>query len=184
MDDERVGVRDRFAGHVHGHVSKTISQLDTKVTFLAGLASGAIVYCIRDLGALALILSAPEFELATATAADWLIISSQLLASLATLLFGLCIYVCLAVIQPRYGKATSDGIMFFRSIAKNKNPEDYVANVTGKSEREIVDAVLADTFHLSAIASKKSRRAGFATSAFKFAIIALLVSVGLANFPV
>ena len=183
MDDERVGVRNRFAGHVHGHLWKIVSQLDTKVTFLAGLASGAIVYCIRDLGALAVIFSAPEFELASATTAEWLTILAQIFATIATILFGLCVYVSLAVIQPRYGKVSADGIMFFRSIAKNRSPDDYVNLVSEKSDQEIVDAVLADAYNLSSIASKKSRRAGFATSLFKLAIIALMASVILANFP-
>jgi len=48
MDGFGVGSPDRFAGYTHNHLAQAIGQLDTKVSILLGITSGALVYLVQN----------------------------------------------------------------------------------------------------------------------------------------
>lgn len=167
MDGFGVGAPDRFAGYTHNHLVQAIGQLDTKVSILLGLTSGALVYLVQNMSVYA---SAHEL-LTLRMQAD--LDMHESFALIAGVLLAFSFLASLFSIMPKFGPARGN-IIYYRGIAKAKSAEDFADEVTAFSGDELTRAVLMDAHSLAKIAKRKAL---FAAYASRFIVLGLPVLI-------
>lgn len=169
MEGFSVGSPDRFAGYTHNHLSQIIGQLDTKVTILLGLASGALVYLVRELNVYEvlqnLIVHRQTSEIAL----------YETVALFSAVFLVLSFTACLYAISPRFGRSRGS-IIFYRGITESRSGNEYAAQVKASSADQLTDAVLADAYSLAKIAKSKAGLASWATSLIVIGLPLLIVA--------
>ncbi len=153
----------RFAQFVHGHIERTISQFDLKITILAGFAGAAMTVLIGDSK---LDLGSPPVAALAAQFAGGAP-SREAVASLlqygALGAFALALASGVWCIRPRRSRKVGDSNVYFQSIAR-LDAASYVAGVLAKEEGEIVASLLTDVHALARISRRKEVWAGYATN--------------------
>lgn len=169
MDGFGVGAPDRFAGYTHNHLAQAIGQMDTKVSILLGLTSGALVYLVQNMnvyGSVHDLLTHRQQAALEAHEIVALIAGILLAASFATSLFS---------IMPKFGPVRGN-IIFYRGIAKTKSAEEFAENVTSLSGDELTRAVLVDAHALANIARRKAFLAAYASRFIALGLPFLIVA--------
>lgn len=146
-----------FADFHQGYVTGYIQLADTKAAWVFAVSSGLIAYMFGSSN----IQGTVQFQ-----RWDWLIV---LVCVTAVLLILTAVFSFL-VISPRLARS-SDGIVFFGSVASRASPDEFVREVAGMGEPELIEARLRHGYDISKICARKYR---LLTMAFRTGILALV----------
>ena len=169
MDGFGVDTPDRFAGYTHNHLAQAIGQLDTKVSILLGLTSGALVYLVQNMT----VYSSAHEVLTRRLQAG--LEMHEVLALLAAALLVISFLASLISIMPKFGKDRRS-IIYYGGITKVKSADDFADQVTAYSGDELTRAVLKDTHSLAKIAKRKAIYAAYASRFIALGLPVLIVA--------
>lgn len=147
----------KFAEFHQSYVTGYIQLADTKAAWVFAVASGLTAYIFSSSN----IQNAIQFQ-----KWDWLTI---LVCATVALLVLTAVFSFL-VIAPRLSRSR-DGVVFFGSIASRASPDEFVREVAGMGEPELIEARLRHGYDISKICARKYR---LLTMAFRTGILALV----------
>lgn len=145
-----------FADFQQGYVSGYIQLADTKAAWVFAVASGLIAY----------IFGGSNLQAILFQRCDWL----TALVFVTVVLLVLAAVLSFLVIVPRLSRS-NDGIVFFGSVANRASPGEFVREIAGMREPELIEARLRHGYDISKICARKYR---FLTMAFRTGILALI----------
>lgn len=133
-----------FASFHEDYVRHYIEFADAKAGVCLGLISAVLGYMASKDEVQALVLD-------PALTIKFSIVAGMLITLLLSAAFAF------AVIAPRLGPVSGDGIIFFKEVSKRNSGEDYIREIASYSSSNLTIAQLRHCFDISTICSRKYR---------------------------